>query len=827
MKIMKIKKSLGLLSVLGLAATSLTLASCELPGNSSTASPVGDSKTVLASNDISTYSSITDAQIDDFLNRYKKDYNAYQGDAPTAPTYMDAYDFLMKDVGGQVNRQGFYIDRYYEGKDEQNEDRYTYEYSSDSVTLQKGKLYYLNVSSPDVDCVGDEDYTYSNEFLFKEYFGKYISDMPLVFYAEFCPYLYWDDGEFAGLLSDKALPNCTIADMDIYTELSLRFQSKAMSYPGITCTDNCLLSFFVLATDITLNPTDAFKNFRPDYSLAMSFYEYEYAKALDFVAPDFDKNDYVFTSSVDNPLSIATILSQIHASDSVDGDVSGNVKLVSTTYDPNSLVLGTHNLTVSVMDNSGNTKTGTFKVTVYDIQAPTYVTNPYNVSYTKKLTQDVVLNMVTFSDNFSSVTKSINSDDYTMYSNSYATLGNHSIRVTGTDSAGNTTTATVVVPVIDDVAPTGSVTAKTQGCSTKLTDADIQALFSYSDAKGSCTYTLTNDSNYRANYATPGTYNIQAIIVDEAGNSTILSTTITVVDDVAPSAANGSITVAYDILLTMDEILALISPTDNYSEVSKTVNESSYAIYSARYNKLGGYAVTVELSDVAGNESSCVVNVTVEDKIAPIITAPGTIETGISNSLSLELVKSKIVVNDGYDGNITNYIISGLDDYFASYNCVASYPIVITATDASGNTTSFNVTIKTKDDVSPDFWIFSDYVITVEKGTQVTKEMILSFLGQVGEIDVAQVLEVNYELDNNMPGLYSVSLMMMDGTEYSTSINVNSEIHEDVENTVTNWFDNVKDFFAEKPYQAAASVAASIIGLAVLCMVIRFIFKKR
>lgn len=338
----------------------------------------------------------------------------------------------------------------------------------------------------------------------------------------------------------------------------------------------------------------------------------------DITYPDFDNVDVNIPVDINHPVSVEEIISNIHATDETDGDISNNIQLVSTTYDPESIALGTYDLVLRVSDAAGNSTQATFKIVVYDITDPTITAVNKTVSYN---------------------------------------------------------------------AP--------------LTSAQINQLFTFSD-----------------NYGTP----------------------------------------TFEIV------------TNNYT---------------ANSGKLGTYSVTARVTDLAGNTATATAKITVEDKLAPVITAPASIDVATSKLLTLEEIRSKITVTDGYDGAITNYTVEDKDGYYSNSRVVGSYDFIITAKDSSGNVSTFTITVNTLDDVAPDFWVYSDYVITITKGEALTKAQIISFLSQIGEIDAANVLSV--EFDSNAldtEGMHDVNVLMKDGTTYKAKLSVAAA---DVEEPKDDW----------------------------------------
>lgn len=297
-----------------------------------------------------------------------------------------------------------------------------------------------------------------------------------------------------------------------------------------------------------------------------------------------------------------------------------------------------------------------------------------------------------------------------------------------------------------------------------------------------------------------GKHPFNVSVCDAAGNEATATFYVTVYDVTAPVIDGiNSYSQSYDDPITLDDILANLTVTDNFDE-DVTINLVRDG-YTGNEAKVGTYNVIFNATDTAGN--SCVdyvVSVEVFDKKAPIVTAPDNIECGNDKLLTLPEIQSKISVIDGCDGKL-EYTINGYDAYRATYSTVKQYPITITATDKSGNATNHTIVLEVKDEVEPKFFIARNFVISITAGEVITNDMIISFLTQVGELRKADVdfVQCSYE---DAEGEYEVLVFMKDASVYKTSIRVGAqevEIEEKVGfwTKVGNWFKSIPNFFTK------------------------------
>lgn len=297
-----------------------------------------------------------------------------------------------------------------------------------------------------------------------------------------------------------------------------------------------------------------------------------------------------------------------------------------------------------------------------------------------------------------------------------------------------------------------------------------------------------------------GKHPFNVSVSDAAGNEATATFYVTVYDVTDPVIDGiNSYSQSYDDPITLDDILANLTVTDNFDE-DVTINLVRDG-YTGNEAKVGTYNVIFNATDTAGN--SCVdyvVSVEVFDKKAPIVTAPDNIECGNDKLLTLPEIQSKISSFDGCDGKL-EYTINGYDAYRATYSTVKQYPITIIATDKSGNATNHTIVLEVKDEVEPKFFIARNFVISITAGEVITNDMIISFLIQVGEIRKADVdfVQASYE---DVEGEYEVLVFMKDSSVYKTSIRVGAqevEIEEKVGfwTKVGNWFKSIPNFFTK------------------------------
>lgn len=266
--------------------------------------------------------------------------------------------------------------------------------------------------------------------------------------------------------------------------------------------------------------------------------------------------------------------------------------------------LGVNNVVVTVTDNNGNAATVTVPVTVADNIAPTLnvvgtpVVLNLNASGSATLTSAAVVNGL--SDNCSTPTVALSKSTFAC-----ADKGSNIVTVTATDAAGNTTTRTVVVMVMDALAPVITPSAAPITVTLSATGTGSTTVAALGTTTDNCgTVTLTA-SQLNFTCSDVGTKVITLTATDASGNVSTATKSITVVDNSAPvlvstpsnvtkGTCNAVVNYAYTV-------------TDNCSfTVTRTAGLPSGSTFP-----VGTTTVTHAFEDAAGNVTTHSFTVTI------------------------------------------------------------------------------------------------------------------------------------------------------------------------------------------------------------------------
>lgn len=349
------------------------------------------------------------------------------------------------------------------------------------------------------------------------------------------------------------------------------------------------------------------------------------------------------------------------------------------------------------------------------------------------------------------------------YTANKTTLGTYDVNYKVSDSAGNWSFVTVKVHVVDIAKPVISgqssytiVYNQTQNLTTVKNNLTVTDNYNTG-----LTATLVED-NYTANKTQKGSYTLKYQATDSSGNkSDIYVVTITVIDNIKPViSGTNSYTRAYNNKLELSAIKSALTATDGYDGNLNAALTLKSDNYSSNYSNKGTYQVVYSVKDSSNNTADYVITINVIDNIKPTISGQATYSTGTTNKISEATIRAALTAIDDYDGALSLELIS--DGYSAHYQQIRSHKITYKATDSSGNSTDYVVTINVFDDIPPIIYT-NDAFINLDGTLNYTLEQIIQHLINVGDLEASVNFE-NYvvfenDYDPETPGEYEVVLM--------------------------------------------------------------------
>lgn len=342
-----------------------------------------------------------------------------------------------------------------------------------------------------------------------------------------------------------------------------------------------------------------------------------------------------------------------------------SISALPTTF--NCSNVGSNNVTLTVNDNNGNSSTCVAVVTVQDITAPTAVCQDITVQLDVAGLTTITGAMI---DNLSSDVCGIASLTASPNSFTCAEVGPNTVTLTIIDVNGNSSTCTSIVTVEDNVAPTLTcqdiaIPLDAIGNASILT---IDVVSNIQDACGIAS--LTADvTSFDCTNVGPNTVTVTA--VDNNGNISTCTSTVTVTDVTPPAAICQNITVQLDAAGSASIVAADIDngSSDVCTAVSLSASQTTFDC-----SMVGANNVTLTVTDIYGNASTCVAVVTVADTIDPTITCPASIavnnDPGICGALvtyldplvadnCTSISTLDLIQNGSFESGITDWSVVG------------------------------------------------------------------------------------------------------------------------------------------------------------------------
>ncbi len=360
--------------------------------------------------------------------------------------------------------------------------------------------------------------------------------------------------------------------------------------------------------------------------------------------------------------------------------------------------IGVTTNTFRVTDAASNTATCSFTVTVVDNQLPT-ISCPANQSVNASVgvcSATVTYTAPVGSDNCPSA---VTTQTAGLISGVSYPVGVTTNTFRVTDAAGNTTTCSFTVTVVDNQLPTITCPAN---ISVNASPSQCSATVTYTAPTGSdnCPSPVTIRTAGLASGASfpVGVTTNTFRVTDAASNTASCSFTVTVVDNQLPTItcpANQSV----------NATVSQCSATVTYSTPSgadncpSPVTTQTAGLASGASFSVGVTTNTFRVTDAAGNTATCSFTVTVVDNQLPAITCPANISVNASPGLCTAVVTYAAPTGTDNCPSPTTALTTGLASG-------ASFPSGVTnntfrVTDASGNTATCSFTVTVVDNQLP------------------------------------------------------------------------------------------------------------------------------
>ncbi len=396
-------------------------------------------------------------------------------------------------------------------------------------------------------------------------------------------------------------------------------------------------------------------------------------------------------------------------SDNCTGATVTNNYTNTATLDGAVFPIGITFVVWTVTDGSGNTATCANSITVEDNEDPvitciantTVNTDPSICGYTVQGAEFDA----TFTDNCTGGSVSNDFNGSGTLDGEVLPVGDTTVVWTATDGSGNTATCTIVITVVDNEPPVIAcpmdVTADTDPgvCGAEVFFADAIAIDNCGVLSVIQTAGLPSGSTFPVGVST-----VEFTATDVNGNTSVCSFTITVTDNEAPMAVCQDITIQLDEFGNASITAADIDggSTDNCGIDTIVASQTDFDCSHVGVNN-----VTLTVTDIYGNVSTCIAVVTVEDVTAPNV---------VCQDITVELDANGTVTISGIDvdgGSTDACGIASYDLDIDTFDCsnVGPNVVTLTVTDVNGNFATCTAIVTVEDTTDPELTCMD---ITVE-----------------------------------------------------------------------------------------------------------------
>lgn len=443
----------------------------------------------------------------------------------------------------------------------------------------------------------------TSEIYYLSILSEYDSDKDLVdvtvFFAKDSDY----DSSLCDYSSKEIIYECnynpTSGEIStLYHEYGIFLPYSDFDYDSLICDITCGRMYFC-SSDYEDDISDVIDD---DFI----FYVFDCIFARNYITfSPYSSYNYYYLVDFDCLETVAEIKSKIKGYDDTYGDVSSSLTVLYSEYDgENKQECGEYPLIFGINDSVRNSTYLKLIVRICDIDSPVIEKTQASIDVGMSkgdVTSDDILSCVEISDNDQITSVEV---DLSNYTENKTTIGTYSVSVTAYDADENSTTATIDVNVVDNVAPTFTINTSTGRLYQYFTTQDevseeiIYSLITVTDNYDeNPTVTITGLESIDYDNLVSAQYYVKFTAIDSAGNTATITLNIYITDEDYPtfntSGLSSLIRLDPGLKLTKDEILEVLSP---YVDCTKTVSTVESSYFDEDY-PLDSYSFTVMYSD--------------------------------------------------------------------------------------------------------------------------------------------------------------------------------------------------------------------------------------
>jgi hypothetical protein len=376
--------------------------------------------------------------------------------------------------------------------------------------------------------------------------------------------------------------------------------------------------------------------------------------------------------------------------------------LSKTSFDCSDI--GDQKVTYVVRDSSGNESTAEILVTVTDTISPVLNTR---ASVTLNLNSSGTANL-SIEDLDLGSTDNCGIEEWILSKTSFdcSDIGDQKVTYVVRDLAGNESTAEILVTVTDTISPV----LNTKAAVTLILNSSGPANLTIEDidlgSTDSCGIVERLLSKTSFDCSDIGDQQVTYVVRDTSGNESTAEILVTVTDTISP-VLNTRATVTLNLNssglanLSIEDID--LGSTDNCGVEEKILNKTSFDC-----SDIGDQQVTYVVRDLAGNESTAEILVTVTDTISPVLNTKAAVTLNLNLNGTAILTIEDIDLGSTDNCGVLERILSK-----TSFDCsdIGDQKVTYVVRDTSGNESTMEVSVRVQDKIAPI--IMAKQVITL------------------------------------------------------------------------------------------------------------------
>ncbi|WP_139063842.1 immunoglobulin-like domain-containing protein [Bacillus sp. FJAT-27986] len=452
----------------------------------------------------------------------------------------------------------------------------------------------------------------------------------------------------------------------------------------------------------------------------------------------------------------------VKATDNADGNLTSKIKVTGKV---NTKKVGKYKIKYTVTDKTKNKRTVTRTITVKkDTTKPT-ISGVSNKSIFAGTTFKP-LSGVTAKDNADgNITKKIKVTGKVNTNK----IGTYKLTYSVSDKTKNKRTVTRKIYVKKDTVKPTISGAKNKTINIGTSFNPRTGVTAKDNVDGSITKNIKISGTVNTKKA--GSYKLAYTVTDKAKNKTIVYRTVKVVDNVKP-VINGANNTQVALGDAFDSLKGVSASDNNDGNLTAKIKVEG----TVNVNKPGTYKLTYTVSDKAGNKATKQRNVTVVDKVVPVINGVEDVELPFGQEF--DSLKG-VTATDNYDGDLTSKIkVEGT----VNVEKAGSYPLTYSVTDQSGNEATVKRTVTVIDSTDPILSGVKDLEINFGDEFDPLKGITAS---DNNDGDITSKIKVEGAVNVNKAGSYKLTYSVSDESGNNAT----------AERTVT-VIDNVKPEFS-------------------------------